>query len=59
MVRDKQTLYRGFMLAQWKVEPLKGQMSAPDGSRRHIAPKAMDVLVCLAQRPGNIIERAV
>ena len=57
MATDKQTLYQGFMLAQWKVEPLRGQIKAPDGARRHVTPKAMDVLVCLARRPGDTVER--
>lgn len=58
MATDKRTLQQGFMLAQWRVEPLKGQVTAPDGSRRHVAPKAMDVLVSLACRAGDIVPRS-
>ncbi len=58
MATEERALTEGFMLAQWRVEPLKGQITAPDGSRRHVAPRAMDVLVCLASRPGDIVERS-
>jgi TolB-like protein/DNA-binding winged helix-turn-helix (wHTH) protein/Tfp pilus assembly protein PilF len=58
MATDKRTLQQGFMLAQWRVEPLKGQVTAPDGSRRHVAPKAMDILVSLACRAGEIVSRS-
>jgi TolB-like protein/DNA-binding winged helix-turn-helix (wHTH) protein/Tfp pilus assembly protein PilF len=57
MATDKRTLQQGFMLAQWRVEPLKGQITAPDGSRRHVAPKAMDILVSLACRAGDVVSR--
>lgn len=58
MATDKRTLQQGFMLAQWRVEPLKGQITAPDDSRRHVAPKAMDVLVSLACHSGEILPRS-
>jgi TolB-like protein/DNA-binding winged helix-turn-helix (wHTH) protein/Tfp pilus assembly protein PilF len=58
MATEKRTLQQGFMLAQWRVEPLKGQITAPDGSRRHVAPKAMDVLLSLARQSGQIVSRA-
>ncbi len=45
------------MLADWRIEPLTGQVIAPDGSRRHVAPRAMEVLICLARRPGAAGDR--
>ena len=59
MVTDKRTLLNGFKLAEWRIKPLTGQIEAPDGSREHVAPKAMELLVCLARRPGEIVERPV
>lgn len=59
MATDKRTLLQGFKLAKWRIQPLTGQIEAPDGSREHVAPKAMEVLVCLARRPGEIVERPV
>lgn len=58
MATEKRALKEGFMLAQWRVEPLKGQITAPDGSRRRVAPRAMDLLVCLASRPGDVVARS-
>jgi TolB-like protein/tetratricopeptide (TPR) repeat protein/DNA-binding winged helix-turn-helix (wHTH) protein len=58
MASDKLSLYRGFTLGQWRVEPLQGHIVSPDGAKLHVAPKAMDVLVCLALRSGELVERA-
>ncbi len=55
---NEQTPFEGFTLATWRVEPLQGQIVSPDGKAVHIAPKAMDVLVCLASRPGEVVERS-
>lgn len=46
------------MLAGWRVEPLKGFVRSAEGTQIHITPKAMEVLVCLASRPGQVVERA-
>lgn len=54
---DTQMLNRGFLLAGWQVEPLKGQIKSSDGSRRHVTPKAMGVLVLLASRLGETVMR--
>ena len=45
-----------FKLGKWHVTPLRGVVVGPDGSRR-ITPKAMDVLLCLARRPGEVVDR--
>ena len=39
-----------------RVDPRSGQIERPDGSS-HVAPKAMEVLLCLANRPGELVER--
>ncbi|MEM8814422.1 MAG: winged helix-turn-helix domain-containing protein, partial [Pseudomonadota bacterium] len=45
-----------FKLGKWHVTPLRGVIHGPDGSRR-ITPKSMDVLLCLARRPGEVVDR--
>lgn len=51
-----QTSLNEFMIGEWHVTPLRGVIQGPDGSRR-ITPKAMDVLQCLARRPGEVVDR--
>jgi len=58
MASEKLSLYKGFALGQWRVEPLQGHIVSPDGAELHVAPKAMDVLVCLALRGGELVERS-
>lgn len=53
------SITNGFMLAKWRVEPLKGRIEAPDGTVHHLGPTAMDILVCLARNPGKTVERQV
>lgn len=45
-----------FKLGDWHVTPLRGIIHGPDGSRR-LTPKAMDVLLCLAKQPGEVVDR--
>ena len=45
-----------FKLGKWHVTPLRGVIHGPDGNRR-ITPKSMDVLLCLARRPGEVVDR--
>ncbi|MEM7503197.1 MAG: winged helix-turn-helix domain-containing protein, partial [Pseudomonadota bacterium] len=45
-----------FQLGDWHVTPLRGVIHGPDGSRR-LTPKAMDVLLCLAKQPGEVVDR--
>lgn len=49
-------LLKGYYLGDWLVEPLKGQVSGRKGST-HLAPKAAEVLNCLANAPGEIVSR--
>lgn len=49
-------LTQGFRVGDWAVEPLRGEIVGPQG-RLHLEPKVMDVLVCLAERPGEVVTR--
>ncbi len=49
-------LLQGFYLGDLLVEPLEGSVTGPDGST-HIPPKAVEVLLCLAQSPGELVTR--
>lgn len=51
-------LFQGFRLRDLQVEPLKGQVTGSYGSR-HMSPKAVEVLLRLARRPGEVISRNV
>ena len=47
---------RSFRLGPWTVRPLLGELSGPDGDL-HLEPKVMGVLVCLAERAGDVVTR--
>jgi len=47
---------QGFYLGDLLVEPLKGQVTSRGGSR-HLPPKAVEVLLCLAKAPGELVSR--
>ncbi len=49
-------LLKGFYLDGLLIEPLKGQVTGPHGSR-HLTPKAVEVLLCLARSPGELVQR--
>jgi tetratricopeptide (TPR) repeat protein/TolB-like protein/DNA-binding winged helix-turn-helix (wHTH) protein len=49
-------LLQGFYLGDVLVEPLKGQVSGPAGAQ-HLPPKAVEVLLCLASDPGELVTR--
>ena len=49
-------LLQGFYLGDVLVEPLKGQITGRDGSH-HLPPKAIEVLLCLARAPGELVSR--
>lgn len=55
-VDQQQALNAGFYLGDWVVEPLKGTIDR-GGTTKHIEPKVMDVLVCLASDPGEVCRR--
>lgn len=46
----------GFTIDQWQVLPLLGELRR-ESETYHIEPKVMDVLVFLAERPGEVAER--
>ena len=49
-------LLQGFYLGDLVVEPLKGRVIGRVGSR-HLPPKAVEVLLCLARTPGELVTR--
>ena len=49
-------LRRGFRIGAFEVEPLTGRIAGPSGET-HVQPKVMDVLVFLAERAGDLVER--
>ena len=54
---DGQALHEGFYVAGWLVEPELNRM-VKQGQTVHLEPKVMQVLVCLAEKPGKVILRA-
>jgi tetratricopeptide (TPR) repeat protein/TolB-like protein len=49
-------LLRGFYLGNLLVEPTKGRVTGREGSER-LASKAVEVLLCLAAQPGELVTR--
>ena len=49
-------LRSGFTLGEWSVYPLEGRLSGAAGDRR-VQPKSMEVLLCLAEVGGEVVER--
>lgn len=49
-------LRRGFRIGAFDIEPLTGRIAGPSGETR-VQPKVMDVLVFLAERAGDLVER--
>jgi TolB-like protein/tetratricopeptide (TPR) repeat protein/DNA-binding winged helix-turn-helix (wHTH) protein len=49
-------LLQGFYLDDILVEPTTGQVKSPAGSK-HLPPKAAEVLLSLASRPGELVTR--
>ena len=45
---------QGFYLGDLLIEPLKGRVSGRNGER-HLPPKAVEVLVCLARNAGDVV----
>lgn len=50
------TLNDGFVLGEWRVEPLSGVFIRGEHSV-HVEPKVMEVLICLAQSAGQTVTR--
>lgn len=53
----RQNLHSGFRVGSIDVDPLGGFISGA-AAVRHLQPKVMDVLVCLAERAGELVERS-
>lgn len=49
-------LLQGFYLGDFLVEPVKGRVSGRAGPH-HLPSKAVEVLLCLAQSPGELVTR--
>ena len=47
-------LLQGFYLGNLLVEPARGRVTGRQGSER-LPPKATEVLLCLARRPGEVV----
>jgi len=50
------TLRNGFTLGIWTVHPLEGRLASQEEERR-VQPKSMDVLLCLVENAGEVVER--
>lgn len=50
------SLRSGFTLGEWTIYPLEGRL-VRDNDDRRIPPKSMDVLLCLAEANGRVVER--
>ena len=50
------SLRKGFRLGNWTVKPLESVLVGESGERR-VRPRAMDVLLCLAEADGAVVER--
>ena len=50
------SLRSGFTLGRWTVLPLESRLTSGEESRR-VQPKSMDVLLCLAESSGDVVER--
>lgn len=46
----------GFSLGEWWVDPALGRIAGPEGER-HVAPRAMDLLVFLAEHAGRVMSK--
>ena len=49
-------LQRGFRVGEYDVRPLEGRVVGPTGSQ-HVQPKVMEVLLCLVEHAGDLVER--
>jgi TolB-like protein/DNA-binding winged helix-turn-helix (wHTH) protein/tetratricopeptide (TPR) repeat protein len=54
--RMTSALDAGFRLGSWQVSPTLGTLTGPEGTV-HLEPKVMAVLVCLAERHGEVVTR--
>ena len=52
----KSELLQGFYLGDLLIEPLRGRVTGRAGSQ-HLTPKSVEVLLCLALEPGELVTR--
>ena len=52
----RQSLLKGFYLRDLLIEPASGKVSGPDRNA-HLQPRAVEILLRLAERPFTLIER--
>jgi len=52
----KERLLKGFRVGAYAIEPLTGTIQGPEGERR-VQPKVVEVLLCLAEAQGELVER--
>lgn len=52
----REQLGKGFSLDEWRIWPNAGQIEK-DGVKTHIEPKLVEVLLLLAQAPGQVVGR--
>ena len=52
----KSKLLQGFYLGDLLIEPLRGRVTGRAGSQ-HLTPKSVEVLLCLALEPGELVTR--
>ena len=55
-VRMQHSLLKGFYLQDLLIEPASGRVSGP-GVETHLKPKAVEVLLYLAERPFELVGR--
>jgi DNA-binding winged helix-turn-helix (wHTH) protein/tetratricopeptide (TPR) repeat protein len=56
MAFTRQELQAGFRIGECLVEPRQNRIVRPD-AELHLEPRVMDVLVCLAERAGEVVSR--
>lgn len=49
-------IHSDFYVFDWLVQPERSRLIGPDGEV-HLAPRTMDVLLCLAERVGEVVSR--
>jgi hypothetical protein len=49
-------LKQGFYAGEWEVQPMHNLIVGPEGEA-HLEPMVMDLLLILAERPGDVFEK--
>lgn len=55
-MNSRPDLRSSFRLAEWLIEPARNCISGPVGDA-HVSPKSMEVLICLADHAGEVVNR--